>query len=69
MENEQEELITSRKAIDEYLSPKNIIEDFKQKLGFWKTCVCHSELNKTILQNFLMRSVVILIHDFFDTIK
>ena len=26
---------------------KNIIEDFKQKLGFWKICVCHSELNKT----------------------
>ena len=26
---------------------KNIIEDFKQKLGFLKTCVCYSELNKT----------------------
>ena len=48
---------------------KNIIEDFKQKLGFWKICVCHSELNKRILQNFLMRSAVILMCDFLDTIK
>lgn len=50
-ENEQKELITSRKTINKYVT-KNIIEDFKQKIGFWKTDVCHNELNMSILKEF-----------------
>lgn len=43
------------------LSLPEKIQNFKQKLKFWQTCICHGGLDHFLMpKNFLMRSVVIL---------
>lgn len=43
LKNEKTELITSRQKITDSIFCQN--RSIKQKLEFFKTCICHSELN------------------------